>query len=326
MWSVRFDNFGEPAVVLKVMELPVPRPGPRQMLIRMRARPVNPSDLLTVRGLYGVLPRLPASPGVEGVGVIEDLGPGVKGFHVGQRVIPVGARGTWQEYLLARDDEVIPCPDAITDSTAAQFVVNALTAWVMTTEELTIRPGEWLLQTAAGSTLGRIVLQLARLRGFKTINVVRRREQAEELKALGADEVICSADESLVERVMTVTNQAGVRAAIDAVGGRLGGKVASVLGHGGTMLAYGLLSLEHVPLNTGRMIFRSTTVRGFWLDDWFRRTPAARQREIGGALLGLMAAGQVVPAVEAEYDLKDVVEAVRHAERPGRSGKVLLVG
>ena len=326
MRSVRFDKFGEPTEVLKIVDLPVPQSGPGQVLIRMRARPVNPSDLLTVRGLYGVLPRLPASPGVEGVGVIEDLGPGVKEFHVGQRVIPVGASGTWQEYILARSDEVIPCPDEIEDATAAQFVVNALTAWVMTTEELALRPGEWLLQTAAGSALGRIVLQLSRVRGFKTINVVRRREQVEELKELGADEVICPADESLVERVMAITNQAGVRAAIDAVGGRLGGKVAGVLGRGGTMLVYGLLSLGHVPLNTGRMIFRSTTVRGFWLDDWFRRTPVGEQRKIGGALLSLMAAGKVVPAVEAEYDLKHVVEAVRHAERPGRRGKILLVG
>ena len=92
------------------------------------------------------------------------------------------------------------------------------------------------------------------------------------------------------------------------------------------MLVYGLLSLEHVPLNTGRMIFRSTTVRGFWLNEWFGSTPLEKQREVGGALLGLMAAGKVVPAVEAEYELKDVVEAVRHAERPGRRGKVLLVG
>ena len=326
MRSVRFDKFGEPAEVLKIVDSPVPKLGPDQVLIRMRARPINPSDLLTVRGLYGVLPRLPASPGFEGVGVVEDVGPSVKAFHIGQRVIPVGATGTWQEYLLAQSDEVIPCPDAIGDATAAQFVVNPLTAWIMTTEELALRPGQWLLQTAAGSALGRVVLQLSSLRGFKTINVVRRRAQVEELKELGADEVVCTADESLVERVMAITDQAGVHAAIDAVGGKLGGKVAKVLGRGGTMLVYGLLSLEHMPLNTGRMIFRSTTVRGFWLNDWFRRTPVEKQRKIGGELLDLMACGKVVTAVEAEYELKDVVEAVRHAERPGRRGKVLLVG
>ena len=326
MRSVRFDRFGEPAEVLKIVDTPAPRPGASEVLVRMKARPVNPSDLLTVRGLYGVLPRLPASPGMEGAGVIEELGPGVGDLRVGQRVIPVGAQGTWQEYVLVRSDGVIPCPDAITDAAAAQFVVNCLTAWVMTTEELALAPGEWLLQTAAASALGRIVLQLSRLRGFRTINVVRRREQADELKELGADEVICTADESLVERVMDITGGAGVRAAIDAVGGRLGGKVASLLGPGGTMLVYGLLSMEHVPLNTGRMIFRSTAVRGFWLDGWFRSTPAVRQREIGGALLDLMAAGEVVPPVEAEYDLEDVMGAVRHAERPGRRGKILLVG
>lgn len=325
MLSVRFDQFGEPTDVLCIVERPKPLPGDGEVLVRMRARPIHPSDLLTVRGLYGSLPTLPATPGVEGAGAIEATGPKVQGWQTGQRVIPLATSGTWQEYLIVKADQLIPIPDEIIDTIAAQFVVNPFTAWVMTTEELRLEPGQWLLQTAAGSTLGRVVLQIAQLRGFKTINVVRRHEQAEELKALGADEVVCTADEDLVERVMEITNKAGVPAAIDAVGGQNGAAAAHSLSRHGVMLSYGLLSGEPIPIDGGQMIFQCSTVRGFWLSDWFRSVPAERQRAVSAELLGLMARGAIAPPIEAKYPLKDVVKAVQHAERHGRQGKVLLI-
>ncbi|HEX8746553.1 MAG TPA: zinc-dependent alcohol dehydrogenase family protein, partial [Pyrinomonadaceae bacterium] len=169
MKSVRFHEFGNPSEQLRVENVEQPEPGANQVLVRMRVRSINPSDLLTVRGLYGVLPKLPATPGLEGMGEVAALGEGVRNFHVGQRVIPLGIAGTWAEYLLAESTQLIPVPDSISDQTAAQFVVNPLTAWIMTVEELALQPDEWLLQTAAGSTLGRVVLQIARHKGFKTI-------------------------------------------------------------------------------------------------------------------------------------------------------------
>jgi NADPH:quinone reductase len=324
MKSVRFGEFGDPAEVLSVEEVERPSAGAGQVLVRMRARAVNPSDLLTVQGLYGALPKLPATPGLEGMGEVAEVGEGVTHLRAGQRVIPLGVAGTWQEYLVAGAAQVIPVPDSVSDQTAAQFVVNPLTAWIMTVEELGLQPGEWLLQTAAGSTLGRVVLQLARLRGFKTINVVRRRAQAEELKALGADEVISTDEEDLVERVKEITGRAGLTKAIDAVGGETGGAVVSALGRGGVLLVYGLLSMEPMPVDSGRMIFTTSTIRGFWLGDWFQTAPPERQQAVTAELLGLMAAGEVVPPVEAEYPLTEVLAAVRHSVRPGRGGKVLL--
>lgn len=326
MRSVRFDRFGEPEEVLRLEDLPTPSPGAGEVLVRMRARPINPADLLTVRGLYGALPRLPATPGFEGAGVIDQVGPDVRGVQAGLRVIPTAAPGTWQEYVVVKPVRLIPIPDGVSDAVAAQFVVNPLTAWVMTTRELALQPGQWLLQTAAGSTLGRIVLQIARLRGFKTINVVRRCEQVDELKALGADEVICTADEDLVSRVMAITGQAGLPAAIDAVGGKVGGEVVRALSPGGVMLVYGRLSKDSLPLDSGQMIFRSLTVRGFWLTEWFRRTPIENRNTVMGEVLDLMAKGHIAPPVEAKYDLSDIREAVRHAERSGNRGKVMLIG
>jgi NADPH:quinone reductase len=325
MKSVRFSEFGNPAEVLRVEDVARPEPGPGQVLVRMRARPINPSDLLMVQGLYGSLPQLPATPGLEGMGEVAAVGGGVTHLSAGQRVIPLGVAGTWQEYLLAGAAQVLPVPDAVSDQTAAQFVVNPLTAWIMTVEELGLKPGEWLLQTAAGSTLGRVVLQLARLRGFKTINVVRRRAQAEELKALGADEVISTDDEDLVERVKEITGPAGLTKAIDAVGGQTGGAVVRALGRGGVVLVYGLLSMEPMPVDSGRMIFTTSTIRGFWLGDWFRTAPAESQQAVTAELLRLMATGEVVPPVEAEYPLSEVLTAIEHSVRPGRGGKVLLV-
>jgi NADPH:quinone reductase-like Zn-dependent oxidoreductase len=326
MKSVRFSEFGNPAEVLGVEDVARPEAGPGEVLVRLRARAVNPSDLLTVRGFYGSLPQLPATPGLEGMGEVAEVGAGVTHLRAGQRVIPLGVAGTWQEYLVAGAAQVIPVPDSVSDQTAAQFVVNPLTAWIMTVEELGLKPGEWLLQTAAGSTLGRVVLQLARLRGFKTINVVRRRAQAEELKALGADEVISTDDEDLVERVKEITGREGLTKAIDAVGGETGGAVVRALGRGGVLLVYGLLSMEPMPVDSGRMIFTTSTIRGFWLGDWFRTAPPESQLAVTSELLGLMAKGEVVPPVEAEYPLSEVHAAVEHSVRPGRGGKVLLVG
>lgn len=325
MRSLRFDAFGEPAERLRMAELPEPTPGAGELLIRMRARSINPSDLLTVRGFYGQLPTLPATPGLEGMGVIEAVGESVTGWAVGQRVIPLGVAGTWQEYLVVPATQAVLVPDAMADNVAAQFVVNPLTAWIML-DELNLAEGDWVLQTAAGSTLGRLVIQLAKMRGYKTLNVVRRRAQVDEIKELGGDEVICTEDEDLVKRVREVVGPHKLKAALDAVGGETGGAVAQALGSNGVMLVYGLLSMQPMPLDSGRMIFQSSTVRGFWLSDWLRNASPAKSQALFGAALHAMASGKLVPPVEAEYDLADFVAAVEHAERPGRSGKVLFVG
>lgn len=325
MQSVRFKEFGDPSTVLRVEEVERPEPGAGQVLVRVRARPVNPSDVLTVRGLYGALPALPATPGLEGMGEVAALGEGVARLREGQRVIPLGVAGTWAEYVVAPAAQLVPVPDAVSDQTAAQFVVNPLTAWIMTVDELALRPGEWLIQTAAGSTLGRVVLQIAKQRGFRTINVVRRREQAEELLALGADACVSTDEEDLAERVKEIAGREGVTKAIDAVGGETGAAVMRALGRGGVMLVYGLLSGMPTPVDGGRMIFTTTTLRGFWLGEWFRSAAPERQQATVGEMLRAMATQEIVPPVEAEYPLAEVLAAVAHSERPGRSGKVLLV-
>ena len=164
------------------------------------------------------------------MGEVQALGPGVDSVPVGRRVVPLGVSpGTWAELMVVPAARLLPVPDGVSDEAAAQLVVNPLSAWVLVVDELDLQPGEWLLQNAAGSTLGRVVIQLARARGFRTINVVRRAEQGEELLALGADEVIVTDHEDVEERVREITAGEGVGKAIDAVGGELAGRIAAAL-------------------------------------------------------------------------------------------------
>src|SRR5574337_1284517 len=144
MRCIRFDRFGEPVDVLRVHDVPTPSAAQGEVLVRIRARPINPSDLLTVRGFYSTLPQLPATPGYEGVGVIDAVGPDVRGVQTGQRVI-VRTPGTWQEFLVVNATNLIQPPDSVSDESAAQFTVNPLSAWIMVTEELALQPGQWLL-------------------------------------------------------------------------------------------------------------------------------------------------------------------------------------
>ncbi|WP_158043969.1 zinc-dependent alcohol dehydrogenase family protein [Skermanella pratensis] len=328
MRSIRYERFGEPSDVLFLEEREKPRPGPGEALVRLRLRSINPADLLQVRGLYGQLPQLPATAGMEGVGVIEELGEGVAerpGLTVGSRVMPLGSPA-WQEYACVKAAALLPIPDAMPDQVAAQAFVNPVTAWLMTVEELKLKPGDTVLVTAAGSALGRIVIQLSRRLGFKVIGTVRRSAQADELMPLGAHAIVSTADDDLRGRVLELTGGRGADGAIEAVGGAVGAAAASALAPGGTMLVYGLMSGEPIPVPVSDMIFKTLSIRGFWLADWARKAPDDVRSDAISEVFGLLAEGGIDLPVAAVYDLAEIRDAVMAAESSGRPGKVLLGG
>ena len=329
MKAVVFDRFGDPAEVLHVRDVPVPEPGRGQVRVRMLASPVNPSDLMTVRGVYGRLPPLPATPGFEGAGVIDAAGPGLvrhlRGLKPGRRVAVLNSTGgNWQEQVIISARHAVPVPAELTDEQAATFFVNPASALVMTRYVLKVPPGAWLLQTAAGSALGRMVIRLAKRDGFRTINVVRRRAQAEELLRLGGDAVVCTEDESVKDRVQALTQGAGVPFALDAVGGAAGSEAVQSLGDGGRMVVYGTLSDEPLRFSPRVLMVGHKRVEGFWLSEWAQRqrvlTMLGLFREVGG----LLRDGVLTTEVGATFPMDRVREAVQQAATPGRQGKVLL--
>lgn len=326
--AIEFYMYGDPNEVLELSSMTRPVPDQGEVLVRITARPINPADLYMVRGHYGYLPPLPAIPGLEGCGVIEALGPGVTGYHIGQRVIPimVATGGSWSECIVARARPglLLPIPDHLDDQRAAQFVVNPLTAWLMVRQRLGLGPGDWLVQDAATSRVGRLVTQLGAMLGIHTINIVHRPERADELRESGTPNVVCSATEDVYARIMDLSGGHGATGAVDAVGGRVAAEMARALRPHARLIVYGLLAGKATTFDMSAMLFGMNTIDSFWL-------PEVQRHETEGfvqAAEDLIAHPQLpslIGPAEASYDLDKVSEAVRHAELPGRTGKILLV-
>jgi NADPH:quinone reductase-like Zn-dependent oxidoreductase len=326
MKAIVFDRCGEPAEVLEVRELPVPTPARGQVRVRMLASPVNPSDLLFVRGQYGSAPRLPATPGFEGVGVVEESGGGFLGWRVKGRRVAVlnGVTGNWQDQCVVPASQVVPVPDDLPDEEVASFFVNPATAWVMVKEVLRVPRGAWLLQTAAGSSLGRMIIRLCKQEGIRTLNVVRRPEQAAELRREGGDAAVSTNTEALVERVREISGDAGVRHAIDAVGGTTGSEALAALSREGRLLVYGALSGEPYTIDPRAILVGQKTMEGFWLKEWIERQGLLKKLMLVRRLVRLLRSGVLTTTVGATFSLDQAAEAVRAAEEVGRPGKIMF--
>ncbi len=331
MKSVQFDQFGEPSAVLQLRDVEPPQPKPGEVLVRMLLSPVNPSDLMTIRGVYGKLPKLPCTPGYEGVGIVEASGGGLLGkLLVGKRVALLnGINGNWQERTTTLAKQAVPLPKSLPAEQGATFFVNPTTAYAMTQRVLAVPAGDWLLQTAAASELGKMVVRLGKRFGFKTLNVVRRAEQAETLKSLGADGVVVfdpaqqSSDE-LQNEVRRLTGDRGVRFAIDPVGGATGSAVVKCLAPGGRMLVYGTLSPEPLCFSPRDLMTPGASIAGFWLARWLPQLSLLAKLKLIRTVSRLIQEGVLTSQIGEVFPMDRVGDAVRAAETPGRSGKVLL--
>jgi NADPH:quinone reductase len=326
MKAVLFEKHGDPTEVLQVRDVKEPHPGPGQVRVRMIMSPVNPSDLMVVRGRYVVLPPLPATPGFEGVGVVDEVGPGILGRLVqGKRVVAINhAGGNWAQYALIPARQARPIADDIPDEQAATSFINPATVLAMSRHVLKVRKGEWLLQSAAGSTLGRMMIKFGRHDGFKTLNVVRRREAIAELKELGGDAVISTEDGPVDEQVRRIVGAQGVRHAIDPVGGETGTGILRSLAADGHLVVYGTLSGEPISIDPRVMISGKLTVEGFWLGHWMRTRSIPALLLLFREIAALIRKGVLDSEIGQTFPLDQIVDAVRHAEIVGRNGKVLV--
>jgi NADPH:quinone reductase len=329
MHIVQFDRFGEPADVLHLLDAAIPQPAAGEVRVRLTARAIHPSDLQNVRGRYGRPPPLPATPGNDAAGVVDAVGVGVTSPVPGMRVaLLLGAnagRGTWREQVCVPAQMVVPTPSGLSDTQAGALWVNYLSIEAMVEDVLHLKAGDVLIQTAAGSQLGRAVLEFAKVRGLVLVNVVRRAEQAAELRAAGATHVVVVPGEDLAARVHEVTGGKGATAALDSVGGDTGVEVLAALQSGGTSVLFGALDGRAVSVDPGPFLFRELSLQGFWLTRWLQRVPPQLVRAAVGAVLAGAERGDFRPAVDSTYPLSEVRAAVLRAETPGRTGAVVLV-
>ncbi|WP_417518129.1 zinc-dependent alcohol dehydrogenase family protein [Minwuia sp.] len=324
MKQMQFTRFGDPADVAEIIEVDAPGdPGPGRVNVRVLASPINPADLLNMEGRYGAeLPPLPATQGAEGVGRIIAVGDGVDNVKVGDLVTPP-ARGLWREIVQGPAAGLVALPADADILQLSMLRANPASAWLMLRDYVTLESGDYVIQNAANSAVGRHIIRLAKSQGWKTVNVVRRPDLIDELTGLGADHVFVDG-EDLPDRVVEATGGNLPRLAIDAVGGTSVQRLARATADGGTVVNYGLLSGDPLMIDARETVFRDLTIRGFWLAPWFAKTDP---REIGTtyAFLGKkMAEGLLHVPVEATYPLERVKEAVAHAGRDGRNGKVII--
>jgi NADPH:quinone reductase len=336
MKAIRFDRYGEPTDVLTVTEQPVPQPGRGQVRLKIRLSPINPSDLLYVRGHYsGVAPHFPSGAGFEGAGVVDAVGPEVEGLSVGQRVFARNSDGgNWAQFAVVPAARAWPVPNEFADEQIASLMINPATAILMVRHVLAVPRGEWLLQSAAGGELGRMIIRLAKHDGIRTINVVRRKEAVQELKNLGADEVIVSSEAPIDEQVRNIVGPHGVDFAIDPVAGQIGTEIFRSLSEDGRMLVYGSLTGEGISVGDDPRLTLSgrRTLEVYWLGYWLPRLdksgffsadrPAFPQ--LIDECLELIREGVLNTSPGKKFSLDDIHAAVTESESVGRSGKVFL--
>jgi mitochondrial enoyl-[acyl-carrier protein] reductase / trans-2-enoyl-CoA reductase len=313
-----------PQASIECVEFPDPVPAEGQVLIQVLAAPINPSDVLTLTGEYGTLPPLPAIGGNEGVGKVVAHGPGVSAPPIGQTVLLPRGAGTWSTHVVGEARRLIPLPNEADPLQLAMMVVNPPTASLMLSEFVALQPGEWVIQNAANSGVGGYLVQLAKLRGLKTVNVVRRESAMAAVKDDGGDVVLVDGP-GLEQRVAEATGQAPIRLAIDAIGGQATNRLAGCVAEGGTLVNYGLMSGDDCVVSPRSFIFRDVTLRGFWLALWFRKATAQQQMAMFGEIGKLIATGQLKARIHATYDLPQIKEAVAAAAAGEREGKILVV-
>lgn len=333
MLAVVQESFAEPVQSVAVRDRSPGELQTGQVLVEMLASPVNPSDLMTLRGGYGRLPDLPAVPGYEGVGIVRKAAAGLYGrWLVGQRVAvicPTG--GAWAEQFIASARQVIPLPRTLSVEQGSMFFVNPATAWLMTRSVLAIPRGAWLLQTAAASAVGRMIVRLGRETGFRTLNVVRREDQAEQLRREGLPDdsrVIVfdgsiDARDLLREEVLRHTAD-GISFAVDPVGGATASAVVPCLGRGGRLLLYGTLSPDLLEISPRDLMTPGASIEGFWLSNAMARIGFPSRLRLIRTLGRLIQSGVLSAEVAESFPLQRIHDALRAAEEPGRRGKVLL--
>ncbi|MGQ0601764.1 MAG: zinc-binding dehydrogenase [Anaerolineales bacterium] len=324
MQAVQLDAYGGP---LTTQQCPVPKPGPGEVLVRMAAAPINPSDLSFLQGTYATQKPLPVIPGIEGSGTVVAVGPGLfPRWLLGRRVACTSsprAGGTWAEYMLTSASLCIPLQSTVTLEQGAMLVVNPLTALAFL--EIAQREKHAaIVNTAAAGALGRMILRLGQRNGIPIICVVRRPEQVEVVRALGADHVLDSGQPDFDARLQTLTHQLNATLSLDAVAGSLTGQLVEAAPFGGTVLVYGALSGELASFHPGKLLFEHKRVIGFYLPNWLAKKNLLQSLQISQRAQRLVGS-QLQATVQQRLPLSSAQEAVSVYRSNMSAGKVLLI-
>jgi NADPH:quinone reductase-like Zn-dependent oxidoreductase len=325
MKTLQLSSFGAATEVVKLADVDPADPGPGQLAVSIEAAPINPSDLKLIGGVYGVRPELPAALGAEGVGRVIAVGDGVDGSRVGTRVlvVPTLEQATWREQTVLDERNAVPVDPDGDPLQLAMLGINPITAYCLLHGYVKLAPGAWVAQTGASSATAGYVLALAEHAGLRTLNVVRRTQSVKPLLDAGADVVLVEGA-YLTERAADAIGEASLELIIDGVAGDPVAQLASLLKIDGQIISYTARERQPLSIPIVDLIFRGLSVHGYWVNLWLRRTPREKVAQTYHKLASLVADGTLAAPIEATYALSDYREAIAHAARNDRNGKVLF--
>jgi NADPH2:quinone reductase len=311
---------------LRIERRPVPQPGPNEVLVKVAATPINPSDLAFLDGLYGFKKPTPVVPGFEGSGIVVAVGSGMMGKYLnGKRVACVSQErgdGVWAEYMVTTTSLAFPLHASVSLEQGAMSVVNPLTAMAFLTLAKEGRH-KVIVQTAAASTLGQMVNRLCKSEGIQIINIVRRDAQKELLKEQGAEIVLNSNDANFPKHLWDVCQQYQSRLAFDAVAGPLTIQLLKAMPSHSKVIVYGGLSYEPAQVEVGQLIFEGKSIEGFWLTRWMSKKSFWQSLAIWQRAQKLLKT-DLKSEIRKQYPLNEVQNAIKEYQSQMTGGKILL--
>ena len=324
MKRVEIGAYGAPEEVASVVEVPdVGEPGPGEIVFDVLAFPINPADLSFCRGSYRFAPEFPATPGAECVGRVRAVGPGVEGLKPGDLVINL-ERENWAQARRVREADAIPIPSRTDLMQAAMLRINPPTALLLLEDHVALREGDCVIQNVANSAVGRHLIVLAKQKGVRTINVVRRDDVASELRALGADAVIQDGTD-LPERAREASGGAPIRLGIDAISGEATRRIADSVSDGAVVVNYGSLSGEDPVVSRAALTLSGVMLTGFILGRGLAKRSREQVRALYAELGTRLRDGVLQAPIDSTYPIEQIREALIHAQRAGRHGKILVL-
>jgi NADPH2:quinone reductase len=325
--AVMLTKIGGPEV-LQIVELPMQEPGPGQVRVRVHAAGVGSTDLSMLAGNYLYAPKIPFVPGYEVAGVVDALGPGASGFHLGQRVAALTVHGGFAEIVVLRAEDFLPIPDGVSDRDAAAVVLNYVTAWQMIHRSVQVRPGQTALVTAAAGGVGTAALQLLRLAGLKTYGAASAPKHST-LRSLGAIPIDYRAGR--IDRLVRDLEPQGVDYVFDAIGGANIGPCIGALRRGGTVVGFGFMAAAGTlsKLTMFANLFAGARLRGrrgkfYGITALYRKDPKPLHEDLP-KIFALLAERKIDPLVARTFPLSEARQAIELLAAGSVEGKLVLV-
>lgn len=320
--SIRIVGFqyGEPSACVRMEEIRLPALSAHQVMVNMEYTPVNPADLLRLRGEALHAP-LPFVCGGEGVGRVSSVGSAVKRCAPGDRVIlPFG--NTWATQVLCREDQAFKVDDNIAVEQVSMIGINYLSAMLLA-EEGEVQPDDWVVLNAANSAVARLIIQVLASKGIRTLCLVRRENARADVLEAGATEVVVQG--TAPSDTFTMARKNGrVTLGLDAIAGTASAEMIELLSDKSTLVIYGLLSGRNIELPTARLVFGNTLVKGFSRMRSLMALPFDKVNHYLDFISENIRSGRWQVEIEKIYPFGQVAQALEHTEKDARGGKILL--